>query len=307
MNLTKYLTPLALGGLVLWAYWFVLGATVDKWSTAEYSHSYFVPLFAIALLWLRRSQIDSETWAPSWWGIVLLAVASAARVAAAYYFMEYFEALSLLPCLAGVAICSGGKRALYWSWPSIAFLFFMLPLPYTVEVMLSGPLRRIAVIASTYVLQTFGFSAVAEGNIILMESQPILVAEACSGLSMLLTFFALSTGVALVTRRPLIDKVGIVLSAFPIALLANLIRIVSTAILADTVGGRAATLVFHDLAGWLMMPLALGFLGLELLIIDKLFVQRPEPSQGSGFEAIFPHFAATTASKSTPAPATLTK
>ena len=211
-----------------------------------------------------------------------------ARVVGAYYFTEYLEALSLLCCLVGLAICSGGKRALYWSWPSIAFLFFMLPLPYTLEVMLAGPLRRIAVIASTYTLQTFGFPAVAEGNIILLESQPILVAEACSGLSMLLTFFAISTGLALVINRFIVDKVVIVLSALPIAIIANLIRIVATAILAETVGSEAANLVFHDLAGWLMMPLALGFLSLELVIIDKLFVQRPESDQSAGFEGFVP-------------------
>lgn len=189
MNTTKHgllLIPFGLGTLVFMAYWFLLSSIVSRWSSAEYSHCYFVPLFAVVLLWLRRSQIVSESCSPSWWGLVPLAVGSATRVAAAYYYMEYLEVLSLLPCLAGVAICTGGKRALQWSWPAIAFLLFMMPLPYTAEVMLAGPLRRIAVISSTYALQTFGFPAVSEGNIILMESQPILVAEACSGLSMLL-------------------------------------------------------------------------------------------------------------------------
>jgi exosortase len=290
MNLTKpgvLLIPIAVGSLLIWAYWYMLTASVGKWSSAEYSHGYFVPVFAVALLWLRRNQIISEPCSPSPWGLLVLAAGSAVRVAASYYYVEYLEALSLLPCLVGLALCSGGKRALYWSWPSIAFLFFMLPFPYTLEVMLAGPLRRVAVIASTYTLQTFGFSAVAEGNIILMESQPILVAEACSGLSMLLTFFAMSTGVAMVTKRCLIDKAAIVLSALPIAIIANICRIVSTAILADSVGGSVAALVFHDLAGWLMMPLALGLLALELVIIDKLFVERQESGQSSlRFETI---------------------
>src|SRR5436305_12244 len=115
---------------------------------------------------------------------------------------------------------------------------------------------------------------------------------------MLLTFFALSTGVALVTRRSLVEKAGIVLSAFPIAVFANLVRIVVTAILADTVGAKTATLVFHDLAGWLMMPLALGFLGLELVIIDKLFVHTPAGSQSAlGIEDFAPHFAAVSSPK----------
>jgi exosortase len=305
MDLTKHrslLIPIALGALVLWAYWHVFGANVEKWSSAEYSHGYFVPLFAAVLLWLRRTQLLGAPCTPSIWGLVPLAVGSAMRIAGAYYYMEYLEALSLLPCLVGFTICLGGKRALYWSWPSIAFLFFMLPLPYTLEVMLAGPLRRIAVIASTYTLQTFGFSAVAEGNIILMESQPILVAEACSGLSMLLTFFALSTGLALVTKRSLVDKAIVVVSALPIAIIANVVRIVLTAILAETIGSKAANLVFHDIAGWLMMPLALGLLAVELIIIDELFVHRPEDDQTfSPFDGFVPAFV----SKSVPAPASI--
>ena len=271
----------ALGALLLWAYWSVLGVIAGKWSTAEYSHGYFVPVFSLVVLWLRRNQIVSMPCALSAWGLVPLAVGIAMRILGAYYYLESLEALSLLPSLLGLSICVGGKQALYWSWPSIAFLFFMLPLPYTVEVMLGGPLRRIAVLASTYTLQTFGFPAVAEGNVILMQSQPILVAEACSGLSMLLTFFALSVAAAIVLKRSLVDRLIIVLSALPIAIIANLVRIVLTAILAETVGSKAADLVFHDMAGWLMMPLALCLLGAEVALIDRLFVQRAEGGDSS--------------------------
>jgi exosortase len=293
MNTPKHylqLMPLALGALVVWAYWIVLGEIVGKWSSPEYSHGYLVPVFAFFLLWLRRSQIVAESCCPSWWGLAPLAVGAAARVVGAFYYVEYLEMLSLLPCLVGLSLCSGGKQGLYWSWPSIAFLFFMLPLPYTVEVMLSGPLRRVAVVASTYVLQTFGFSAVAEGNIIHMESQPILVAEACSGLSMLLTFFALSTGLAIVIKRSWVDKTVIVLSALPIAIIANIARIVLTATLAETAGNQAANFVFHEVAGWLMMSFALCLLGAEVLLIDKILVVRQESDQSSSaFGALIPH------------------
>src|SRR4029077_19992581 len=57
MNPAKYvvfLILLSLAAVILWAYWFVLGATVERWPSAEYSHGYFVPLFAFVLLWLGR-------------------------------------------------------------------------------------------------------------------------------------------------------------------------------------------------------------------------------------------------------------
>jgi exosortase len=294
MNLVKHhfwFLPIALGALVIWTYWTVLGEIVGKWSSPEYSHGFFVPLFAVFLLWWRRNQIVSEACSPSTWGLLLLALGAGLRVVGAYYYVEYLEMLSLLLCLLGLSVCLGGKRAMHWAWPSIAFLFFMLPLPFTLEVMLSGPLRRVAVVASTYVLQTFGFSAVAEGNIILMESQPILVAEACSGLSMLLTFFALSTGLAIVTKRSFVEKIVLVLSALPIAIIANIARIVLTATLAEMVGNKAANFVFHEVAGLLMMSFALCLLGTEVLIIDRMFVARQEgdPSSPSALDGFVPH------------------
>jgi exosortase len=282
---------LVLGGLLLWAYWVTLDAIVEKWSSSpQYSHGYLVPLFAVVLLWLRRGQIDVHTLRPSAWGLVPLAVGSAMHVGGAYFYAEYVEALSLLPCLVGLSLCVGGRPALRWSLPAIAFLFFMVPFPYRLEIMLGGPLRHIAVIVSTYILQTLGFAAVAEGNTILMEQAPIAVAEACSGLSMLLTFFALSTGMALVAKRYVVDNIFLVISALPIAIFANVVRIVTTAIFADTVGVEAAHLVFHNLAGWLMMPLALGVLALELALINRLFVEAvPVADSAFAWDGLIPN------------------
>jgi exosortase len=150
----------------------------------------------------------------------------------------------------------------------------MVPLPFRVEGALSYPLQRVATKASTYALQTLGFPALAEGNVILLEDVEIGVVEACSGLSMLFTFFAMATGVVLVIRTPWLDKILIVASAIPIALLMNVIRITATGVLHETVGSRLANLVFHDLAGWLMMPMAVGVLWLELALLARLFVAR---------------------------------
>jgi exosortase/archaeosortase family protein len=114
--------------------------------------------------------------------------------------------------------------------------------------------------------------AVAEGNIILIDDLQIGVLEACSGLGMLVTFFALSTAVAFVIQRRLRDKLIIFLSAVPIGMLMNLLRITVTGVLHRTAGSDLANLVFHDLAGWLMMPLAQGTLCLDLLFLKHRFI-----------------------------------
>jgi len=153
----------------------------------------------------------------------------------------------------------------------------MLPLPFRLEGAMAYPLQRVATKVSTYALQTLGFPALAEGNVIHLEDHEIGVVEACSGLSMLFTFIAMATGVVLVIRRPWLDKLLIVASAIPISLLVNMIRITVTGVLHEMVGSRLANLVFHDLAGWLMMPMALGLLWLELDLLSRLLVE-PAPA-----------------------------
>jgi exosortase len=191
----------------------------------------------------------------------------AVRFAGTYVTLDWLTAASLLPCLAGLLLLVGGRPALRWGWPAVAFLLFMVPLPYRLEIALAHPLQHAATWASTYALQTVGLAAFAEGNIIRLGEVRIGVVEACSGLSMLVIFFALCTAVVLVAPLPPVDKGLIVLSAIPIALAANVARITVTGVLHKTAGGDWANLVFHDLSGWLMMPLALALLWLEVRLL----------------------------------------
>src|SRR5262249_29151048 len=152
---------------------------------------------------------------------------------------------------------------------------FMIPLPHRLETGLSQPLQSLATHASTYALQTMGFPAFSEGNVILLNDSRIGVVEACNGLGMMLLFFALATGMALVVERPWPDRVVILISAAPVAVLSNVIRITGTSVLYEAAGQRWGDLVFHDLAGWLMMPMALGMLWLELKVLSWLLVEAP--------------------------------
>src|SRR5262249_403175 len=270
----SFLAALALAvAAVLWAYWTTLGEMAQRWARdPQYSHGYLVPVFALALLWLRRTQLTSGTVQESWWGVPLLAAGIFLRLIGGFYYYLWLDALSLLPCLAGLVLILGGWRALRWSWPAIGFLLFMIPMPYRFSVMLAGPLQNFATVSSTFCLQTLGLPAVAEGNVILLNEIEIGIVEACSGLRMLVIFFALSTGFALLIRPPLWDKVLIVASAVRIALVVNVGGITATGVLYQTVGSEWAHTVFHDLAGWLMMPLALGILGLELKLLKNLLL-----------------------------------
>src|SRR5262249_7676336 len=102
------------------------------------------------------------------------------------------------------------------------------------------------------------------------------VVEACSGLRMLVTFFTFSTGVAIVIRRPWLEKMCIVLSAIPIALITNIFRITATGLMYQS-HRNFAEAFFHDLAGWFMMPVCLILLGIELWMLNRLIVHASPP------------------------------
>jgi exosortase len=271
----RWLAPVVVvAGCLFWAYWPALREMVQRWShDPQYSHGYLVPLFAVYLLWSRRDRLAAVTFRTSWWGVLVLVGGAALYLAGAYVFFGWLSAMSLLAALAGLALLFGGAPALRWAWPAIAFLVFMVPLPYRLQTALGLPLQRMATVASTYALQTFGLPALAEGNIIILNEGKMGVEEACSGLSMLFIFFALSVAVAIVSRRPVWEKLLLVASAVPIAIVANVSRITLTGVLQETVGPRIAHAVFHEWGGWLMMPLALGLLWMELKLLSALLVE----------------------------------
>jgi exosortase len=153
----------------------------------------------------------------------------------------------------------------------------MIPLPSALGGLLSGSLQTIATISSTFFLQTIGIPAVSMGNVIWLTEKPLGVAQACSGLRMLTSFFALATGVALVIDRSVWVRLVIVASAPAIAIIANILRISATACAYEFGDERIAEMIFHDLAGWLMMPIGLLLLWAEMFVISKIFQDVEDP------------------------------
>jgi exosortase len=266
---------LAASGLGLfWAYWPVFTQIAGHWwKDPQYSHGGLVPLFALFLLWWRRDLLAGVTLQTNYWGLLVLTAGVALRLFGARYGIPWPEQISLLPCLAGLVLLLGSWPALRWAWPSIAFLAFMIPLPYSIETALARELRLTAAASSVYVIQTLGLPTLREeADIILGSGERVPVAPACCGIGMLLTFFALATAIILLSKRPWVDKLVIVLSAIPIAIVANIVRVTITAFLYEFVSGTLARKLIHDWAGYLMMPVGLLILWLELKILDHLFI-----------------------------------
>lgn len=273
------LKVVALIGVLGWVYYPTLLELFDTWTTnPEYSHGLLVPFFA-AYLWFRTKSTANEVASPSpVVGFAMLAFAILLRLAGAATSFLPVEGLSLVLCLLALVMLVGGRTALRRNWPPLVFLLFMIPLPYEFSRMLGGELQSVATVASTFLLQCFGQSAIAEGNRILIQNVTLNVVEACSGLRMLVTFFAFTIGAVFLMDRHWIVKGLVLASAVPIALLTNVLRIVATGLahvwLFDSASKTKILDFIHDFNGWMMMPIGLTFLLLELWLFKFLLLEK---------------------------------
>ncbi|RIK74952.1 MAG: exosortase [Planctomycetota bacterium] len=265
---------------IVLAYENMIRFTATYWAKDMYSHGYIVPLFAAYLFWVRRRPLVDAEPIERWAGVALAAASLGFRVYAAYYDYNNFERLSFLGAVLSVCLIVGGKRMLRWAGPALGFLVFMFPFPAVLENTMLVELQHWASAMSTWVLQTLGISAARQGNTISIDTlaTPLEVAEACSGLRMLTIFGAMSVAMVMIIDRPWWDKLVILLSAVPIALASNVIRIVTTALLYLAFGQETPWLnqIIHDWAGFAMMPIGLGLLWIELAILSRLTIPADE-------------------------------
>jgi len=268
--------------LVALAYANMLSYVSVYWTKGLYSHGWIVPVFAAYLFWVRRRPLLECSATERWIGVGVIGASLLLRVFAAYYDFNNFERISFIGTLLGICLLVGGLWLLKWAGPAMAFLIFMFPLPSMVENGLLIRLQSYATTASTFLLQLLGLGAAREGNVITIDTleQPLTVAEACSGLRMLTIFVAMCVALFLLSERPWWDRLVILISAIPIALMSNVIRIVATGVLywlfpASQTEGLLHK-VIHDFAGYGMMFVGMGLLWLELGLLRSITVPEDE-------------------------------
>jgi exosortase len=213
-------------------------------------------------------------------GWLLVVGGAASQIAGAYLYIDWLSAAAIVPVLWGVSLIWWPGAFRHSVWWSIAFLAFMIPLPFSIETGLREPLRKIATKVSSYVLETLGFPCVTEGFVISIGESQIGVTEACSGLSMLMVFAALTFGCVMIVDRPWWYRAILSISWPVIAILANVFRIVVTGGLLAMGFEKLADITFHDLAGLAMMPVGLMLLWAEMWYLDSLVVLESEQRLG---------------------------
>jgi exosortase len=247
----------------------------------NYSYGFFVIPIAAVIFWSRSDRLDRAQMYPQWWALLPLLVIVALRFPLFEWNEQYIETATIPLVVAALALALGGWHLLRVAAPAIVFLFFMLPLPPSINVLLARPLQTMATIGSVALLQLLGFPVMAEGNVIIIGATPLEVARACNGLSMLLSFVTLICAVVILIPRPAFERFILLVSAIPIAIISNILRITATAIAYHYLGEELGEKIAHNAAGWAMMPIGLVLVWIELTIMGWLFIEVEEVDAGA--------------------------
>lgn len=237
------LRELALLALLLLAFTPLFLQLAAAWSTRnEYGHGALVPLVSLYALLRERPRLARLPRAGSSLGLVALAASLAVYAGA--------TAAGILP-LAGLAFPAALASGLLWlrgaAWLRalafpIAFLCFAVPLPESWLAPLVVQLRLFVSGAAVALLQGFSVPVAREGNVLLLPGGgELFVADACSGVSALVTLLPLAVLLAWATERRALRRAALVASVVPIALAANLARVVATVLAALRFGTDAVT------------------------------------------------------------------
>jgi len=275
-------TPLIVWAGILFLAWAIIYRSTfsELWtiwnSDADYSHGPLIPLMAGGMIYMRRKDFRGMRIHPTWIGLILLGFAFFLRFFGLYYWYNSLYHISMVVALAGIVLTVYGmdifRRAL---WP-LAFLFMMVPLPGAIDNAITVPAQSIAASMATWFIDLVGIDVVQKGNTVLVEGHGLEVVRACSGLRLVYAFVALAWGVAYLSNRQTWEKIFIVLSSLPIAVFINGLRVFAIGAILSWADWKWSVESVHDAWAWLMMPLALGALLLELTILNRLFLETEE-------------------------------
>ncbi len=262
---------------LVWSYWGTIIELMADWRNDDnYSVGELVPFAALYLLWIDRKAVFRTEATPCLWGLLIILVAQAARAYGLLYMFDSAVRYSMVLTIVGLVLLVAGRavfRQVFWI---LAFLFLMVPLPGRIHNAISGPLQTLATSGAVFFLELVGVTVARDGNVILLnDSVPLAVAEACSGLRMLTAFIVVGYVLAYVIERPKWQRVTLVVSTVPVAIMCNLVRLVVTAVLFLVTTSDFAERFFHDFAGLTMMPMAIAALLGELWILARLVETEP--------------------------------
>lgn len=222
----------------------------------EQSHVLVAPFIACWLIWLRRSRFRSLRLSPSLWGPVIVAVGWAISWWGVETDTHAAWHASPLVTLVGCVVSVMGFQVVRQFAPAFAAMIFFIPVPGAIAHTIAIPLQAMATNVTQMMLELIGVPARRVGHLLVINGEQVAVGEACNGMRMVFALWLIVYAFAFST--PLRPAVRITLFALSpvVALFCNVLRLIPTTLVFGY-GTVEQAEMFHDITGWVMLPVAL--------------------------------------------------
>lgn len=267
--------------------WFYRQGELSLHRLDDWGHAFVIPVISAFFVWRNRDRLREIAPCVFWPGLApfLLGIW-------AYFFSvvvvrnHMAEGLSVLLAIFGLALLMLGPGAMRWLFLPIGYLVFGITLAEKIMIEITFQLQLLASEGAWVMLGAIGmltgFDVDLQGNTLYIlrdgETIPLNVAEACSGMRMVVAFYALSVWVALTWNREWWQRIALFLLAGPVAVFMNMIRVAALGI-ASLWDAELATGQAHTLIGTLLLVPSLGlYLGISWIL--NRIVQEPEAGGG---------------------------
>ncbi|MGZ5072719.1 MAG: exosortase B [Usitatibacter sp.] len=253
------------------------------WREEEYAHG---PIILAVFAWLawrgRGALLDAGGRRAVGAGLVALAAGLALYVVGRSQSLPLFEVASHIPVVAGVLLLMGGTALVRRFAFALFFLAFLVPLPGFVLEAATGPLKELVSTMVAAILQLAGYPVVREGVVLGLGAHQMLVADACSGMNSLVSLFALALLYLHLTGPSTKARIAIVLASIvPIAILANIARVIALVLVTYYFGDEAGQGAFHTIAGLLVFITAFAMLmGVDRVVPREARIRSGDRSPG---------------------------
>jgi exosortase len=246
--------------LVVLYYRVAIKLVYDWYTIPDYSHGFLVPLFAAFLVWDKRKALRATPLKPTWAGIPLVIFGLCVLILGVYGVELFTARMSFVLLLAGIIWTLLGWPMLRELRFPLLVLILAIPFPAIVFNQITFPLQLFASKIASQILPLLGVPVLLEGNVIHLPVMPLEVAEACSGIRSLMSLFTLAVFYGYFLEKTTIRRVILALASIPIAVTANVFRIVGTGLCVQYWDPDKALGFFHEFQGWVMFVVSLACL-----------------------------------------------
>jgi exosortase len=235
----------------------------DQWSSDEdMGHGFVVPIVVLWIVYRERKRWQTLPPRPTLWGLPILAVGAAMHFTSAVGAGLFAGSVAFLVSLTGAILCLGGFPYLRaWTFPLLLTLF-MLPKLAVVYNQATLPLQLLASRFAASMLSVAGVGVIREGNILDVAGHRVSVVEACNGIRYLLSLGFMAVVFAYLSDSKPWMRIALLLTALPMAIVANAIRVAAAASAPSLDSGTP-----HAILGWLIFVMCL----MTLMLMRRVF------------------------------------